>query len=388
MRILIFVTQFYQLSGAEKLSLELAKELLARGVEVELLSMYSEILPGVEAAKNRLIREGIDHITFLDLPINPSIRQLVAASIKLRGKIKKQKYNVIEASMLGPMTLSCWSTIGLKTQVVAGIHAVFDRTMHDSLKHKLWRYSVNVKSNITCYAISKAVADAWIRYSNISPDKIHIIYNGIPKEFFFRGIGSSTIKNELGIPDDAKVILFVGSLLYYKGIDILFDAVAPLLHEYNCYLLLVGEGEKSEEFYPGKQDYVLNIKKIVIDGDLSNKVHFLGHRDDVHSIMAGCDVLAHPARTEGFGLVLAEALAVGLPIVATEVGGIPEVLEGTLSILVPTEDPKALKQAIRQLLMLDNKTKSFLIQAGKIKAEQYKSAHRADCMLALFSQKL
>jgi glycosyltransferase involved in cell wall biosynthesis len=385
-KILIFVTQFYQLSGAEKLAVELAKGLLSIGVEVELLSMYSETLPGVEVAKNKLLREGINSITFLDLPINPSIPQLFTAFLKLRCKIKMHKYNAIEASMLGPITLACWSAIGLKTRVVAGIHAVFDRNMHNSLKYKLWRYSANVKKNITYYAISKAVANAWAKYSHTSIDKIHVIYNGIQKEYFLKDTGSKNIRSELGVPDDAKVILFVGSLLYYKGIDILFEAIAPLLHENNCYLLLVGEGDKSEKFYPGKQDYMLNINKIVADGNLRNKVFFLGHRDDVHSIMAGCDALAHPARTEGFGLVLAEALAAGLPIVATDVGGIPEVLEDTLSLLVPTEDPVALRQGISKLLMLDDKAKTSYIKAGKIKAEQYKSAHRIDKMLSLFSQ--
>jgi glycosyltransferase involved in cell wall biosynthesis len=79
-------------------------------------------------------------------------------------------------------------------------------------------------------------------------------------------------------------------------------------------------------------------------------VHFLGLRDDIPELMNSADVLVHPARKEGFGLVLAEALAAGLPIVATDVGGIPEVLACTDALMVPPDDPLALREALLDVL--------------------------------------
>lgn len=80
------------------------------------------------------------------------------------------------------------------------------------------------------------------------------------------------------------------------------------------------------------------------------RVRFLGHRKDISRLMAASDVLAHSAGTEGFGLALVEAIAAGLPVVATDVGGIPEVLVGTDAIMVPPDKPGLFRDAVLRVL--------------------------------------
>jgi glycosyltransferase involved in cell wall biosynthesis len=99
--------------------------------------------------------------------------------------------------------------------------------------------------------------------------------------------------------------------------------------------------------------------------------------------MADCDLLIHPARFEGFGLILAEALAVGLPVVASNVGGISEVLADTDSLMVPADDALALKDAIKSALALPHSKVIEVVKKGKSRAEAFRADKRAMAMVAL-----
>jgi glycosyltransferase involved in cell wall biosynthesis len=100
--------------------------------------------------------------------------------------------------------------------------------------------------------------------------------------------------------------------------------------------------------------------------------------------MASADVLVHPTRHEGFGLVLAEALATGLPVVASNVGGIPEVVAGTDSILVPPDDVAALQEAVQRVLNRTSEEAEAARQKGRARAEFFRTERRTDELLAYF----
>ena len=83
---------------------------------------------------------------------------------------------------------------------------------------------------------------------------------------------------------------------------------------------------------------------------ISDAVHFLGHRDDARAWLAGCDVYANSSISEGVSLTILEAMAAGLPIVATRVGGTPEIVDASCGRLVPARDSAALAAAVTDLL--------------------------------------
>src|SRR5664280_305243 len=93
MKVLIFMTQFYQLGGAERLAVELAEQLNQRGIHADILSMYTEDLPYVADAKEALLHEGIPNVHFLGMRIHPPIASLVPAILKLRRLILEQGYD-------------------------------------------------------------------------------------------------------------------------------------------------------------------------------------------------------------------------------------------------------------------------------------------------------
>jgi glycosyltransferase involved in cell wall biosynthesis len=104
--------------------------------------------------------------------------------------------------------------------------------------------------------------------------------------------------------------------------------------------------------------------------------------------MASSDLLVHPTRIEGFGLVLAEALAAGLPVVASNVEGIPEVLAGTDSVMVPPDDPEALRGAVLKTLNRTPDEAAEAIEKGRIRAQDFRITNRTDAMINLFEEVL
>lgn len=383
MRILIFVTQFYQISGAEKLALDLAKELSTSGIDVQILSMYSEELPGVKRAAQELIKHNIK-VLYLGLPINANTLETIKGVYRLRKLLKTSSFTTIEASSTGTMTIAALASLGLNITTVCGIHAVFKRSMHNTFKHRIWRYVMKANAdNLHFYAISSSVAVAWADYINLPLKYVSIIYNAIPDHFFSITDNKSDVYNEIGIPAEAKIILFVGSIMKYKGIDILIDAVGPILDVNDCFLVFVGEGGKSESFHQAEDGFYEKFYETINNANWSARVKFLGNRNDIARLMTSSTLLAHPARTEGFGLVLVEALASGLPVVATNVDGIPEVLNGSGAILIPPEDPLALREAILHILNMNIKDRQEMISYGVKRANCFRMKNRVNSIIEL-----
>jgi glycosyltransferase involved in cell wall biosynthesis len=193
------------------------------------------------------------------------------------------------------------------------------------------------------------------------------------------------IRRELKIPDSARIILYAGRLAKYKGCDILLEAIAPILQEKNLYILFVGTLDST---ISGSEEMLIQMKQQIETQEWGERVKFLGYRKDIPRLMASADVLAHPTVMEGFGLTLVEALAVGLPVVASNVEGIPEVLMDTDSIMVPPNNPQEFRKAIIGTL---NRSSEEVIQAsrkGRKQAEKFRLSRRADMLVGLFESAL
>lgn len=385
MKILIFMTQFYQLGGAELLAVELAEALNKCGIHTDVLSMYNEDILGMREAKERLLERGIPNVRFLNMRIHPPIVTLFPAIVRLRRLIRQHRYDVVETSMISPTVIAAWATRGSRVPHVAGVHHVFRRKEHASPFHSFWRFSVRHNSCVRYYAISEYVRRCWIAYSRTSPTYTRTIYNAVSDQYFSNQADRHNVRAEFGLQNDSRIALYVGRLAAYKGIDTLMDALGPILENENLVLYVVGHVDTS---VAGTQEMMQRIYGQVADAGWGCRVRFLGYRKDVPRLMAGADVLVHPARVEGFGLVLAEAMAAGLPVVATGVDGIPEVLAGTESIMVPAEDPEALREAVLKTLRRTPEESRVAIQKGRRRAEAFRMDKRTHAMIQLFDDVL
>lgn len=143
------------------------------------------------------------------------------------------------------------------------------------------------------------------------------------------------------VPRGVPAVLAVGRLVEQKGHDVLIKAFARIGRDFPAArLVIVGEGPLRPI-----------LERAIEERGLGQSVVLAGRRDDVRAFMPDAAVLAHPSRWEGFGLVLLEAMAAGLPIVATRVSAIPEIVEdGVTGFLVPVDDDAALAESLARLL--------------------------------------
>jgi glycosyltransferase involved in cell wall biosynthesis len=148
-------------------------------------------------------------------------------------------------------------------------------------------------------------------------------------------------RKELGLPPEGPIIGTVGRLVPIKGHTWLVRAVARVLVEFpQTCVVLVGDGPLLGE-----------LKDLAAELGISPHVVFLGTRHDIPECLAVLDLFVLPSLNEGMGRALLEAMAVGCPVVATRVGGIPDIVaDGTTGLLVPPRDDRALAEAILTLL--------------------------------------
>ena len=173
----------------------------------------------------------------------------------------------------------------------------------------------------------------------VPPGRQRVVHNGIDPGRFAAPSGGDALRAELGIPAAARVVGAVGLLNDAKGHDLLVDALARLPDD--VHLLIVGHGEREAA-----------LREQAARLGLSARVHLAGWRDDVSAAHSAMDVFALPSRWEGLPYSLLEAMAAGVPSVASDVNGSRDILacEPPAGLLVPREDSAALAAALQRLL--------------------------------------
>lgn len=182
----------------------------------------------------------------------------------------------------------------------------------------------------TFAAISPAAAAALRRTTRVRT--VVLLPNGVDLATYTGGTRRQA-RAALGLPLHARVVGTVGRLEPVKGHDVLIRALEHL--PVDVCLAVIGDGGRREE-----------LKELVEQLGLSDRVRFAGHRDDVARLYPAFDVFCLPSRREGVPLAVIEAQASGVPVVATDVGSVRDALCPETARLVPPEDPAALAQAL------------------------------------------
>jgi len=191
-------------------------------------------------------------------------------------------------------------------------------------------------------AVSPSVAEDLVHRAGlrIDPGRVTTIQNGIDFSFALRP-SSAADRQSLGIAPTARVVVTVANFVPIKGHRWLVEAMPRIVQRYpEAMFVLAGAGEE-----------LPTIRRLVEAHGLDRHVRFAGARLDAPELMAMSDVVVVPSLSEGSPLVVLEALALARPVVATRVGGIPQIIEdGQAGLLVPPGDPVALADAILTLL--------------------------------------
>ena len=232
---------------------------------------------------------------------------------------------------------------------LAGVPVIIS-TVHNSLKDyevrpfKRWLYMYLLRLTLPLVHRIICVSDAnrrdLIEECPAVAAKTQTVYNGVDPSAFPSQPDRQTVKKELGITQ-GPVLVTIGRLTDQKGHRYLLQALPRLLETWpQLCCVFVGEGELRDALHD-----------MAIDLGVEHACRFVGVREDIADILAAADLFVLPSLSEGFPFVLLEALAMGRPVVASRVNGVPELIEDhKTGLLVPARDPQALAAAIREVL--------------------------------------
>jgi glycosyltransferase involved in cell wall biosynthesis len=200
-------------------------------------------------------------------------------------------------------------------------------------------------------AVSDADAARMVEHEKVAPEKVVVMPTGYVAR---PPTPDSDLRSELGLTPETPLVGTAVVFRPQKALEVLLEAHAQLLRSMpDAHLAIAGDGPTRTE-----------VERRARDLSLDGRVHFLGQRDDVDAILRSLDVAALSSDFEGSPLFVLECMANGTPIVATAVGGLPQmVLDGETGVLVPPRDPEALAGAVGRLL-IDPERRAILAAAA------------------------
>ncbi|MEM3623037.1 MAG: glycosyltransferase family 4 protein [Candidatus Bathyarchaeia archaeon] len=238
-----------------------------------------------------------------------------------------------------------------------GIHFDYERMIHETeawLTYEAWRV-------ICCsdYMVSHV---KWA--FGLPTDKLVMIPNGVDAEVYTRieQHDLSSFRGKFALPEE-KIVLFVGRLVYEKGVHVLVNAVPKVLEKVNAKFIIVGNGYMKEQ-----------LSSIVKNMGLAHKVQFTGFVDDetLKKLQKCADVSVVPSLFEPFGIVALEAMAAKSPVVVSDTGGLSEIVEHDVTgVKVYANNPESLAWGITKVLLDENFANLIKTNAYKKVQEKY-----------------
>jgi len=310
--------------------------------------------------RDQLEESGVRYIHIRELVRNINALKDLVAFFKIFRFLGKNKFDIVhthtsKAGLLGRLAARL-----ARTRVILHTphgHVFFD--YFGSLKTRLFIYLEKRASRITDRIISLTDREKqdYITYKIADEDKLVTIFSGIELERFqqLSDTQKNNLKRELGIPWNSLVIGSLGRLVHVKGLEYLIEASKHIHSRHpNTSFVFTGDG-------PLKKRLITKAQKL----GLAKNTFFIGWQENVSQILSIYDIFVLPSLNEGMGRVLAEAMALEKPIVASDIGGIPDlVVHGKNGFLVPPKNPVKLAEYI-QILIEDQVKREDMGKAGK-----------------------
>ena len=256
---------------------------------------------------------------------------------------ERSKYSIIHCptfSHLSGLAVLAGRILGRPTL----LRVATENDVREFAEGQHWKYRIFfwlLRGATRVIAPSAAIRDELLR-AGFSSERVVCFANAVDVNRF-RPVTAgekAQAKGALGLPKDTAVIGTVARLVQRKGIDVLLRAFAMVRHRHPVYLLVVGDGPLSKELHALAREL-----------EIEDSVSWLGFQADPVKWLQAMDVFAFPSRLEGVPNAVLEAMATGLPIVATKIGGVVDLLQqGRTGFLIPPEDSGALAAALDQLL--------------------------------------
>jgi len=317
------------LGGISSYTYLLSKELVNRGDEVFVLTYPHENIGDIDGIKvftaPTLNIKGLRGFIFF-----------ISATLKLMSILRKNKIDLVHAHYILPpglIAVICRAILGVKTAVTIHGSDIFVLSRKKILKNVI-KYVLGKSDHV--FVVSDSIKDEVLKLGvDEIQNKLKVTYNAVDVQKF-RPDQESNFKEEMNLDPLKPVVLFVGNLVWQKGVEYLIRA-KEFLNE-DAEIVIVGDGPLFEEY------------KAIVEFENIEGIKFIGARIDIENIMPSADIFVLPSLSEGRPSVILEAIASGKPVIATNVGGIPEIVNDEIGILINPEDPIGLAEAINKLL--------------------------------------
>jgi len=370
-RRVFYLVDSFEIGGTETQAVELALRMSQAGHTVTMGALQAkgpllDRLRGSEVAVEQFYPRG-----GLDSP-----RGLLEV-LRLGRYLRRHRFDVVH-------THDLWSNLmGVVAAKLARVPAIV--CSQRDLSHDAWYQGARrawlrriQKWSDAVLVNSGAIGDDLVSQDGFNPSKIRVIHNGVDVARFRgdRGLQRALFP---GL-EACKFIVLVGNMhTDVKGQDLLIAAAPAVLREFpETRFVLVGDGAQRHAF-----------EKMATETGVKNEFLFLGRRANVAEILAGCDLAVLPSRAEGFPNAVLEYLAAGLPTIATQVGGMPELIEDNVTgMLVPPEDSSALSSAILSLLRAPETARRIAVHGHESALQKFSFERMTGEVEALYTELL
>lgn len=331
MKILFLITGLGG-GGAEKVVVDLATRMVGLGHQVKIAYLKGEVVVKPKTDQIELIYLGLE-----------SLKQAKIAYNNYKNLLDRFEPNVVHAHMVHANIFARLSRIFLPIpKLICTAHSNNEGGKARMLAYRATHYLSDLTTNV-----SQSASDSFESLGAVPKNGITTIYNGIDLERFQRNEQANLeVRLALGLSDNDLMLLAIGRLHEAKDYPNLFHAIEILLKQddehKNIYLFVVGDGDLRSE-----------LEHLITEKKLSTQVHLLGRRNDIPQLMSAADLFILSSSFEGFGLVVAEAMACQTYVVGTDCGGVKEVM-GDTGILVQPKNSLDLAQALMRAINLSD----------------------------------
>lgn len=342
--------------GAEVMLTAMAPLFRKRGLTCDI----SVLLQRPSPLEQSLLDQDI-HLRFTGVTQLYSPLQIVELSKLLNG------YDIVHVHLFPAQLWAVLAALRLRS------HPPLVTTEHNTWNaRRLWwlrpmdRWMYPHYKRIAC--ISDATADSLCQWCPAVSKKIIVIPNGIPLDVFENAQPAAIAH----VPDDIVRLVFVGRFEAQKDHATLLRALKALPH---AHLLLLGDGPLRSQ-----------LEKVARSLGITNRVSFLGWRNDVAAVLKASDIYVHSTHSDGFGIAACEAMAAGLPVIASDVAGLAQLVSG-VGILFPVGDDKALAHHLAALIRSPERRRE-MSQAGLERARRFTIENTVDSYIRMYESVL
>ncbi len=261
-----------------------------------------------------------------------------AIILQARKEAMEKNIDIIQSHGFKPSVIGFFLKYLCRLKWVCFMHG----TTTENLKVRIYHFIDNIFQLFADRVILVSEAQRDKIFNGLKKERVRVLHNAIDAKYPVRlSEKGKLVITELGMNENPECLVAVGRLSPEKGFDVLIDAFAELAPTRPAaHLIIVGDGQERD-----------NLELQVSGHNLQDLVHFIGYSETPGDYITRADIVVLPSRSEGIPNVALEAMALEKPVVATRVGGTPEVIRHNRDgILVPSENPEALAAALTELL--------------------------------------